>query len=401
MENSTYVNRRLLHVLFFVLLGLSSQAQHVAKSLTAGNGSLIGFYEYKPTDYTSTGEKYPLIIFLHGVSERGNGTTDLGKVLAQGIPRYINKGHKMTFTWNGKKETFLVLSPQLSLSYGNWQQFYTEEMLKYAKANLNIDTNRIYLTGISLGGGGVWNYASASEANSRKFAAIAPICGTCSMTNGCNVARSNVPIWTEHAANDPTVSVNCTINANKGINGCNAAVKPIEFIPPTGGHVIWNRSYDTAYVYHQPLIYEWFLGQDKSLPINKLPIAKASAPLEVNITTGTFTLSATGSTDADGSIVRYGWRQISGPVTTSVLSNANVSTTVNGLSAIGTYTYELTVIDNRATWHKDTISVKGVTGTVIVPNKAPTANAGNDQTITLPTNSVSLNGGASTDADGT
>ena len=116
MENSTYVSRRLLHLLFFVILGVSTQAQQIAKGLTAGNGKYIGFYEYKPADYKPTGEKYPLIIFLHGVSERGNGTTELAKVLAQAIPRYISKGHKMTFTWNGKKETFLVLSPQLSLS---------------------------------------------------------------------------------------------------------------------------------------------------------------------------------------------------------------------------------------------------------------------------------------------
>jgi len=120
MENSTYVSRRLLHLLFFVLLGVSTQGQQIAKGLTAGNGKYIGFYEYKPADYKPAGEKYPLIIFLHGISERGNGTTELSKVLAQAIPRYINKGHKMTFTWNGKKETFLVLSPQLSLSYGNW-----------------------------------------------------------------------------------------------------------------------------------------------------------------------------------------------------------------------------------------------------------------------------------------
>src|SRR5688572_24502443 len=117
------------NLLLFValMLCLSGSAQQIAKGLTASNNVFIGFYEYKPVDYSANpNTKYPLIIFLHGIGERGNGTTELSRVAANAIPRYIKDGDPMTFTWNGKTETFLVLSPQLSNSYGWWQPFYVE-----------------------------------------------------------------------------------------------------------------------------------------------------------------------------------------------------------------------------------------------------------------------------------
>ena len=67
----------------------------------------------------------------------------------------------------GKTESFVVMSPQLSKKYSAWQPFYTDEMIKYAKANLNIDPNRIFVTGLSMGGGGTWNFASSSQVESR------------------------------------------------------------------------------------------------------------------------------------------------------------------------------------------------------------------------------------------
>lgn len=398
MENSTYATRKILHVLMLVLCTFTGFAQQIEKSLTTSNGNFIGFLEYKPSNYSpSSSTKYPLIIFLHGVGERGNGTTELYKVKSQALPRYINYGHKMTFTWNGKTETFLVLSPQLSKTYGSWQTFYVAEMIKYAKANLNIDTNRIILTGLSLGGGGVWNYASASPAFASQLAAIAPICGICQMSNGATIANANLPVWSEHATDDPTVSVNCTLNANKAINAANPKVKPLEFIYPTGGHVIWNRSYDTTYTWHEPNIYEWFLGQNKSLAPNQLPVARAGSDINTDLSLATASLNGGASTDSDGKIAKYSWRQVSGPVTTSMTSSKSASTSVSGLNTTGTYSYELTVVDNRTGWHKDTVIINVAIAAV---NKAPVAMAGTDLSITLPVNSVSLDGTASNDPDG-
>src|SRR5215211_4426756 len=146
---------RLVFLLLCGIIPLFASSQQIPNSLTAANGTFIGFWEYKPVDYTANpNRKYPLIIFLHGIGERGDGTTQLPYVLANAIPKYINAGHTMTFTYNGQTETFMVLSPQLRGDLWSWPTFYVQEMLNYAKANLRVDTNRIYLTCPSLCGRG-------------------------------------------------------------------------------------------------------------------------------------------------------------------------------------------------------------------------------------------------------
>jgi predicted peptidase len=123
-------------------------------------------------------------------------------------------------------ETFLVLSPQLSFNYGYWDFFYIDEMLKYAKQNLNVDLNRIYLTGLSAGGGGVWRYPNASLENAQQFAAIVPVCGTCDWNLNLmpsTIIAAKLGVWAFHANDDYTVSVNCTNFAIDGINTMNPA----------------------------------------------------------------------------------------------------------------------------------------------------------------------------------
>ncbi|MFM9909764.1 MAG: PKD domain-containing protein [Chitinophagaceae bacterium] len=400
MKNFTYLCRNSLYVLcVLALTSISSVAQQVPKGLTASsNGIYIGFYEYKPVDYSlNPSEKYPLIVFLHGIGERGDGVIELPNVLGQGIPKYINSGHPMRFFWNGKWETFLVLSPQLSRNYGDWQNFYVDEMLAYAKQNLRIDTNRIYLTGLSLGGGGVWKYASASLTNAKKFAAIAPVCGTCAISNACNLANANLPVWAFHAQDDGVVGAGCTTSSIQGINNCNPAVKPLMTIYSNGGHFIWDRSFDTVYNWHNPNLYEWFLGQNKSLPINVGPIANAGPNVTITIPTTSAMLNATGSTDPDGTITRYLWKKISGPNAGIIQTPNNATTNIVGLVETGVYTYELMVADNRAAFRLDTVQItvnSGPPGT----NIPPFAMAGYDVTITV--NQVNLDSWGSRDVDG-
>src|SRR5687768_8887608 len=133
-------------LLLKLAIGSAVQAQQMSRYLQAANGEGIGFLEARPDNYGQ--EKHPVIIFLHGTNERGNGRSDLHKVATNGIPG-ITKNKSLAF--NGS--SFIVLSPQLDMKYGDWQLFYIDEMLRYAKT-LSIDSNRIYLTGLSLGGGG-------------------------------------------------------------------------------------------------------------------------------------------------------------------------------------------------------------------------------------------------------
>lgn len=405
MENRILCRSMILLLSWQLCLVMDAFSQQIPKGRTAANGVFIGFYEYKPSDYSSQPDtKYPLIIFMHGIGERGNGTSNLSNLLSIGLPKYIHQGHPMRFYWNGKWETFLVLSPQLSGMYGNWENFYIDEMLKHAKNNLRVDTNRIFLTGLSLGGGGTWAYAGASLENAKQFAGIAPVCGTCQELNWCHFANAKLPIWAFHSQDDGMVGVGCTEGTISNINNCNPAVKPVKSIWPDGNHWIWDRAYDTTYTWQNPNLFEWFLAQNKSLPVNKLPVANAGADVTISTTTGTTTLNGASSNDVDGTIVKYIWRKISGPANCTISSPASSATAVSGLSTAGIYQFELTVVDNRAAIHKDIININVTAGPLPPPpavNLPPVANAGNDISIMLPLNQTTLVGAASTDADGT
>lgn len=382
-----------------LLLSINVSAQQVAKGFTAANSQWVGFLEYKPTDYNvNLTTKYPLIIFLHGIGERGNGTSQIWSVASNGIPKYIQAGNPMRFYWNGKWETFLVLSPQLSTSYIDWVNFYTEELVAYAKTNLRIDTNRIFVTGLSLGGGGAWRYSTGSLANAQAIAAVAPVCGTCSGITYSHIATANLPLWAFHATNDGTVGVGCTTSQVAGVEMYNPAIWPIMTLYTSGGHGIWDRAYDTVYNWQNPNIYEWFLGQDKSLAPNILPVAYAGPNVTISTSSGTVNLSGAGSTDADGVIRRFIWRKLSGPaagtITTPVSTNG--LTSVTGLTTPGTYVYEVKVVDDRANWTTANVTVTVVNGAV--SNIPPIATAGLDQT-TL-TSTANLNGSSSYDPDG-
>ncbi|MCU0333877.1 MAG: PKD domain-containing protein [Chitinophagaceae bacterium] len=129
---------------------------------------------------------------------------------------------------------------------------------------------------------------------------------------------------------------------------------------------------------------------------NVLPVANAGSDLTIDLPLNTITLDGTQSNDADGSIEQYNWRLVSGPVSFNIANPAAAVTQVTGLKK-GTYVFELRVTDNEGGQQTDTRQV-------IVnnpnPNIAPVANAGPDQTVALPTNTVMLNAGASSDADG-
>ncbi|HUQ67231.1 MAG TPA: PKD domain-containing protein [Flavitalea sp.] len=390
----------------FVITGIRPGfSQQVAKGLNSSTGDYLGFLEYKPADYNNTTTtKYPLIIFLHGIGERGNGTTMLQDVTCCGIPRIIRLGHKMKFTWNGKTETFLVISPQCPEKYGMWPAVFITELINYAKANLRIDPNRIFLTGLSMGGGGTFRFISTGADQPKQLAGAATICAPCTFSQPLDVVNAHLPLWSFHAADDPTASVTCTQNAIARINEFNPNPKPLMTIWPTGGHIVWDRVYtDTAYKYDGVVnIYEWFLGQNKSLPVNVLPVARAGNTINITTGTGSAKLDASASTDADGKLVRYVWRKVSGP-TAGVITTPfgpTSSTTVTGLTTAGTYKYQLNVVDDRAAVSRDTLSIVVTSGTSVV-NIPPVARAGTDANLILPANTYTLNGSGSTDEDGT
>ncbi|HZK65776.1 MAG TPA: PKD domain-containing protein, partial [Puia sp.] len=129
---------------------------------------------------------------------------------------------------------------------------------------------------------------------------------------------------------------------------------------------------------------------------NMTPVADAGAGVSIVLPVNTATLDGSKSSDPDGTIVNYGWSQVSGPNTAVITSGAGTDIlTLSGLIA-GNYTYQLKVTDNSGASSTAQVKIR----VADVPNQSPTANAGVDQTITAPANTVNLDGSGSYDPDG-
>ena len=131
-------------------------------------------------------------------------------------------------------------------------------------------------------------------------------------------------------------------------------------------------------------------------PANQPPVVNAGADQTIQLPTSTVSLTGT-ATDSDGTIASYAWTKSSGPAIGAMSTPSAVSTNITGLVQ-GVYVFTLTVTDNKGTKSSDNIQV--TVNAAVPANKPPVANAGADFNITLPVNSVNLNGTASTDPDG-
>jgi predicted peptidase len=205
--------------------------------------NLGGFYKALPARYDSTTKKYPLLVFIHGIGELGNGSTDLSKVLANGVPRLIvDRKFPPQFSVNNESFSFVVLTPQ----FKQWPKpADINELINYAVANYRVDESRIYVAGLSMGGGATWEYAMAYPA---RIAAVVPICGAFWPTQQqCgSIASANLPVWAFHNADDGTVGAGTTTMIVDFINGYKPAHVARKTIWPTGGHNSWTKATDPA-----------------------------------------------------------------------------------------------------------------------------------------------------------
>lgn len=211
-------------------LPLDTGGLHTAFPLGETNAS-FGHYIYTPSGYIDDGLEYPLILFLHGWGERGNSRNnpaELDKILNYGPPYLIK-----TNQWN-TSHPFIVASPQLTFEYWNPEQVHN--FIEYLVDNYQINTSRIYITGLSLGGGGCWNYIE-SKKNENYAAAIVPICsrGTISQAE----SFKNTPVWAFHGDSDQIVDPftnGGSFPMVKAINGESPKVKAKVTIYKNIGH---------------------------------------------------------------------------------------------------------------------------------------------------------------------
>lgn len=350
--------------------------------------------EYLPQDYQSNSNKYPLVIFLHGVGERGANSTN-PDVLKTTINQVTKLGPPMHVK-NGTHFPFILVSPQLKDSYSSWPSSYVMEVLDHLKTYLRIDERRIYVTGLSMGGGGTWTMIQDYPT---VFASAAPLCGAGNSTSkACKIASENVAVWGFHGDADDVVSYTKTVNMIDAINACKPAPNPLAktTIYKGWGHGIWSRAYLTDNSYHTPNLYQFLLQYTKTkIGGNSIPIANAGS--DKSTSSSSITLTGSG-TDSDGSIASYTWTQISGPSTAKLSGNTTSKLTASSLVK-GKYEFRLSVTDNAGNSDADYVTVTVTSSSPAPSNAAPVANAGSDKTIHLPTNSVSITG-TGTDSDG-
>jgi predicted peptidase len=220
------------------------------------NANCGGFYKALPARYDSTTKKYPLLVFVHGLGEIGDGASNLSRVLANAVPKLIkDKRFPPNFNVDGKNYSFVVISPQ----YRDWPSpGDLNAVINYALNNFRIDTSRIYVTGLSMGGGVTWEHAAA---NASRLAAIAPICGASwpDDTRAQQIAAANLPVWAFHNNDDGTVPVHYTNDYVSKINGHNPNPPARKTIWPSGGHNAWTKASDPNYKENGMNMYEWML----------------------------------------------------------------------------------------------------------------------------------------------
>lgn len=217
--------------------------------------NIPGFYQSLPARYDSTSKKYPLLIFMHGAGEKGTGGDKLSLVLKNSVPKLINQNKfPASFESNGQHHSFIVLSPQTT---ANSTAADVNSMIDYAIDNLRVDAARVYIIGLSMGGGAVWNAAAQYGS---KIAAAAPICGATNATEtkAKSIADKKVAVWAFHNTDDKTVSVASTDDFVSYINHQSAGLAK-KTIWATGGHDSWTKASDPALKEDGKNVYEWLL----------------------------------------------------------------------------------------------------------------------------------------------
>jgi hypothetical protein len=194
---------------------------------------------YLPRKYDQNREqRWPLVLFLHGSFECGD---DLERVRQSPLPKRAEEGQPFPF---------ILVAPQCPGDEWFWPPAMLSALLDGVSARYRVDPDRVYVTGLSMGGRGAWDVAIDYP---EQFAAIAPICG--SIPAVADVGRiSHVPVWAFLGAEDGDQSIRQMAEALQMIGGrVNLTVYP------DTGHDAWTPTYAN------PAFYEWLLSQRRAL----------------------------------------------------------------------------------------------------------------------------------------
>ena len=213
-----------------------------AMSADTAKEETLNYWLFLPKNYSADAKDgFPLLLFLHGAGERGPDPNNAK----------VHGPSKLVETEQGETWPFVTLSPQC-VQDGYWCVDQLLILLDKVMAEYNIDPDRVYVTGLSMGGYGTWMLLDAAG---DRFAAAAPLCG------GCNPAKAgkmvDIPIWIFHGAVDsvvPPERSQVMYDAIKKLGG--EKVKLTMY--PGVDHGCWVPAYN------DPELYKWFLEQKRT-----------------------------------------------------------------------------------------------------------------------------------------
>ncbi len=206
-----------------------------------------------PEGQPPAGGKWPVILFLHGSGERG---TDLPKVSSHG-PLKVAKAGKIDLP-------FILVAPQCPARIW-WNPWQLLDLLDEVAAKYPVDPDRIYLTGLSMGGFGSWSLACLAP---ERFAAVAPICGGGDPADAARLKE--LPVWVVHGGQDPTVPPELSADMVEALRALPGRVRFTVY--PEAGHDSWSAFYAS------PEFYRWLLRQRRGTPDQAPAAIQGRAP---------------------------------------------------------------------------------------------------------------------------
>jgi poly(3-hydroxybutyrate) depolymerase len=239
---------------FFWCLSTSAQQLRTDKiTIESGSGkTTTNAVIYLPAHY-STDKQYPLVIYSHGIGEAG---TDINKLYTTGLPKVLKEGYKPSFD-------FIMVAPQ-SPTYSvspDWLPGILSDCIK----QWNIDTNRVYLTGISAGGWAAYgSQLNINAAFARKVAAVAVVSGATQNVDKENFdwwKQSTTPLWAIAGGADSSYAAQSHWLAEK-VNEQVAGLASVTIMPGTG-HGGWNGVYNGTIKNEGKTVWEWLYQFDR------------------------------------------------------------------------------------------------------------------------------------------
>ena len=231
----------------------------MAESYKLKDGTVLRYMEYVPAKI-DLNKHVPIMIFLHG---SGSAGLDINAVLDNGPWQYAREHADFPF---------IILAPQLDQD-GEWDPEKLNEWLEHVVGVLPVDRRRIYLTGLSRGGQGAWDFAMRYP---HWFAAVAPLSGYSDIRQPCRL--QGMPVWAFHGAQDGIVPIKYDQATVAEAQGCGVKVKFTVY--PDLGHDTWTRTYE------DPALYAWLRSARKPLfrlsPPLHMPLRPLKAPSDVH-----------------------------------------------------------------------------------------------------------------------